>query len=171
MFLVLVNILAVVVAQENEQSLGAPPAIRLFHPRFPPFNSTAQHTETVPVTLTPAKETEKASVHHHMKIFPIRFCGEKTTFETPHQFSMPHELQNNDTDKLSSPDSPTTARTPSTVYDIQSSTPKRHRSLEDLLKLARSKYLGFNLRWVVNKFKFLKINNIFKYFTFKIIVC
>ena len=146
MFLVLVNILAVVVAQENEQSLGAPPAILLFHPRFPPFNSTAQHTETVPVTLSTAQETEKASVHQHRKIFPNRFRSEKTTAETPDQLSMYHELQNNDTNKLSSSDSPTTARTTSTDYDHQPSPPTEQRSLEELLKLARSKYLRFNSR-------------------------
>jgi len=130
MLLLLVNILAVVVARERAESLGAPPAIRLFHPKFPPFNSTAQQTETVPVTSSTAQETEKASVHQQRKIF--------------HQLSIPYELQNNDTVQLSTSDSPTTARTTSTVYDHQSSTPTEHRSLEELLKLARSKYLRFN---------------------------
>ena len=151
MFLVLVNILAVVVARERADSLGAPPAIRLFHPKFPPFNSTAQHTETVPVTSSTAQETEKASVHQPRKIFPNRFHSEKTTVKTPHQLPKHHELQNNDTDKLSSSDSPTTARTASTVYDHQPSPPTQQRSLEKLLKLARSKYLEFNLRYIRQK--------------------
>ena len=146
MLLLLVHILAVVVARERAESLGAPPAIRLFQPRFLPFNSTAQLTETVPVTSSTAQETEKASVHQQQKIFPNRFHSEKTTVETPRQLSMPYELQNNDTVQLSSSDSPTTARTTSTVYDHQSSTPTEQRSLEELLKLARSKYLRFNSR-------------------------
>ena len=138
MLLLLVNILAVVVARERAESLGAPPAIRLFHPKFPPFNSTAQHTETVPVTSSTAQETEKASVQQPRKIFPNRFHSEKTTVKTPHQLPKHHELQNNDTDKLSSSDSPTTET--STVCDHQPSPLAEQRNLEELLKL------GFNLR-------------------------
>lgn len=152
MFLVLVNILVVLVARENAASLGAPAAIRLFHTRRPMINSTAQQTEAVPVTLSPFQELQKTvrkvSVHVPKQIFPKSFHDEENQVTIPQHQTVQHNLQNNDSEEQSSledTNDTTTERTASTVYDFQSSTTKEQRSLEELLKLARIKYLGHDL--------------------------
>ena len=155
MFLVLVSILAVLVAQENAASLGAPAAIRVFQARLPVINSTAQQTEAVPVALSPFQEIEKtnrkASLNVPEQTFPQSLQDEenRVTITIPHHLTVNTNLQNNDTQEfISSEDTndTTTERTASTVYDFQSST-MQERSFEELLNLARMKYLGHDLRY------------------------
>ena len=100
MFLTLVNILAVLVAQESAFPLGAPTTGRLSHTRPTVIYSTALQTETVPVAFPSAEEAQetgrKASVLTQMlpKIFP----AEENPFTIPPRLLANNKLQNNDID-------------------------------------------------------------------------
>ena len=144
MFRVLVNILLVLVARENAASLGAPDAKRLFHTKLPVINYTAQQTEAVPVDLT----HRKVSVNVPKQIYPHSFRDEENLVTIPYQQPVNTKLKNNDTEEfnLHGDSIDTTERTATTVYDFQSST-TQERSFEELLNLARTKYLGHNLRY------------------------
>jgi len=152
MLLVLVTILGVLVAQEDAASLGAPTPIRLFHTR----SSSINYTTTVPVQ----EETDrKVSVEVPYKIFtdeenkatsPTTTITPTTITTTlPTTSTIQHRLQDSDKEYFRSEDNTviTTTETTqhSTVYDFQPST-AQHRSLKELLNLARIKYLGHSIR-------------------------
>lgn len=152
MLLVLVTILGVLVAQEDAASLGAPTPIRLFHTR----SSAINYTATVPVQ----EETDrKVSVEVPYKIFtdeenkatsPTTTITPTTITTTlPTTSTIQHRLQDSDKEYFRSEDNTviTTTETTqhSTVYDFQPST-AQHRSLKELLNLARIKYLGHSIR-------------------------
>jgi len=148
MLLVLVTILGVLVAQEDAASLGAPTPIRLFHTR----SSSINYTTTVPVQ----EETDrKVSVEVPYKIFTDEEnkATSPTTTITPTTIpttrTIHHRLQDSDKEYFRSEDntaiSTTETAQQSTVYDLQPST-GQHRSLKELLNLARIKYLGHSIR-------------------------
>jgi len=156
MLLVLVTILGVLVAQEDAASLGAPTPIRLFHTR----SSAINYTDTVPVQ----EETDrKVSVEVPYKIFtdeenkatsPTTTTTTITTIittipTTTITTTIHHRLQGSDKEYFRSEDNTVITTTESTqqstVHDVQPST-AQHRSLKELLNLARIKYLGHSIR-------------------------
>jgi len=147
MFLVLVNILVVWVARENAASLGAPATIRSVDTRHPVINATAQHTETVPVSVSPFYEVET-----HRKVSaqePDQILSKHVQHvETPLPLTPRQNYQNSDS-SLGDKNDNNTERTASTVYNFQSSTTKE-LTFEELLNLARMKYLGHNIRGKTN---------------------
>jgi len=150
MFLTLVNILAVLVAQESAFPLGAPTTGRLSHTRPTVIYSTALQTETVPVAfpfVQEAKETgRKASVKVKNQMFTKIFPAEENPVTIPEHMSVNNKLQRNDDDTVRSREK--TADTSSAYKTpFQSSSINEPRSLEELLNLARIKYLGHDLSW------------------------
>jgi len=141
MLLVLVSILVVLVAQEDASSLGAPTPIRLFHT----VASAHNHTDTVPAQ----EETgRKVSVEVPHKIFTEEENkAAAPTSRLDNQSHYRRAIKN--TNAIT-----TTQRSETTVYDFQldpdttgtTGTTAHQRSLEELLNLARIKYLGQDLR-------------------------
>jgi len=140
-----VTILGVLVAQEDAASLGAPTPIRLFHTR----SSAINYTATVPVQ----EETDrKVSVEVPYKIFTDEE-NKATSPTTTTTITIPtttitttihHRLQGSDKEYFRSEDNTAITTTEST-HDAQPST-AQHRSLKELLNLARIKYLGHSIR-------------------------
>ena len=149
MFLTLVNILLALVAQESAFPLGAPATGRLSQARPTVIYSTALHTETVPVAFPSAEEAQetgrKASVKVTNQMLPKIFPAEENPVTIPPHLLANNKLQNNDTDTESTREQTADTSTKDKT-SFQSSSTNEPRSLEELLNLARIKYLGHDLR-------------------------
>ena len=138
MILVLLYISAVLVAQENAASLGAPTALHVIHTQ-----SATQQTDAVPDTLNPSEEVNesdrKASALRNLFFKRIKNQEPEISIFRPKVImESVRSSENGDesaqrksvNDKIQADDQLTKAKEP--------------KSLHERLNLARMKYLGLN---------------------------
>jgi len=143
MILVVLYISAVLVAQENAASLGAPTALHVIHTQ-----SATQQTDAVPDTLNPSEEVNesdrKASALRNLFFKRIKNQEPEISIFRPKVImESVRSSENGDDSALSKSDNVTE------VYDkIQSDAQltkaEEPKSLHERLNLARMKYLGLN---------------------------